>query len=141
MVRNRVGPNAFTIRATSKRLKNKYVGTDILAAILPARAALTECVAAIGPQGKVGVFFDNDPPNVDTTTSYDECPLFFRFHPGRDNAVYHAPHIVATGFKNFRVWAPEGFEFDLEGRIMKDNGGQIIALAGAEVRRKGTRRR
>ncbi|MEX2171689.1 MAG: hypothetical protein WD851_20390 [Pirellulales bacterium] len=90
-----------SIRATSKRLKNKYVGADVLAAILPKSAPLADYVASIGPQGKVGVFFNNFPPGTEFTTSYDECPTFFRFHPGRDDAVYHAPHVVATHFANF----------------------------------------
>ncbi len=124
-----------SIRQTSNRLKGKFVGADILAAIVPVQAAVAAHVAAVGPQANSGVSFDNNPDDL-TKIRKDECPVFVRFHPGRDTGVYCAPHIVATHFANFQCWAPKGIEFSLKGKVLHDNGGHIILLAGAELRLK-----
>jgi hypothetical protein len=129
-----------SIRDTSRRLGNKYVGKDILSAILPQKAPLLDCVAAMSWQGTAGILFGNFPE--DSETSYDRAalPVFCRFHPGRDTADYHAPHVVTNGFPIVMLWSPSGMEFHLKGRFIKA-GGNVIALAGAQIGRPGRKKR
>jgi hypothetical protein len=122
------------IRQKSKHLNGKLVGTDVLGAIIPHKASLAPFVTAIGHQANVGLVFDNSDDEYPMPD--DMCLFFTRFSTGRDTGVYHAPHVVATHFKNFKIWAPPGFAFDLKGKVLLDNGGHVIIFAGAEVRRK-----
>ncbi|MBC7854714.1 MAG: hypothetical protein IAF94_14880 [Pirellulaceae bacterium] len=98
-----------SIRQTSKRLRNRYVGSDILAAIIPREAAMSDRVLVSGPQSNCGMFFDNvgPPPGPPPVISRQECSYFLRYATGRDNGVYAAPHVVAPGFKRTGMWSPQ----------------------------------
>lgn len=91
------------IRRTSKRLNNRYVGQDVLAAVLPIEAVRSDIIVVSDPRGTCGIVFENGdlkPPEVLAAANGNERAVFLRFPKGKNESVYESPHVVAPGYRH-----------------------------------------
>jgi hypothetical protein len=123
-----------SIRQTSTRLRGKYVGKDILAAVIFRKAAISNRVVACIPQAKSGIVFDNDTVMKPVQSQAEpDYSLFLRFRGGRDTGLYATPHIVAPGFKHARGWVNETGEYMLSSRVKGGRNGTASVFFGTTI--------
>lgn len=133
---------ARNIRQTSTEAGGKYVGKDILAAIVPPGAALSNRIAVSFPQTTCGLILTNE--NKKTTWGdSDDTSVFYRFHEGRDDGNYIFPHIVAPGFSNLIAVADpnKGEDITLKFRGRKRPGGFVELTQIKAIRPRNAKRR
>jgi hypothetical protein len=134
-----------SIRQTSRRLNNTFVGQDILAAVMSRNAVMSDDVVAMSTDGKyVSLFTNSDPaPFPDR---YKAC-MFSRFPKDSDGGVYESPHIVAPGFKTaMTLLADDGSAYGIRSLITGvDGAGNVAGFLSPRIERKkpsrGKRRR
>jgi hypothetical protein len=143
-----------SIRQTSIRLKGKLVGQDVLAAVVPISATLSEHVIVMGPRAEHAVTFctTKEHPIPD----YQQASFFMRFPAGNDSGIYEAPHLMCPGLYGPRLWIsgreglqPHGAvnkgeisltvgESMVEGKMLYDKYGFSIGLTNIKARRSDT---
>jgi hypothetical protein len=101
-----ITPLKECIRRTSRRRNHKYVGSDILAAVIQRDAPVSDHVAAQWAQVNGGIIFSNlaaGDPRLDNLSGA-EMSFFYRFSTGRSDGRFVAPCIIAPGFNNLMCW-------------------------------------
>lgn len=125
-----------SIRQTSKRLKHKYVGMDVLAAIIPHDAPLSRHVIVTSLQGDAGFRFTDDPV-IPLEFDQHECSYFLRYSPARDQSVYYAPHIVAPGFQAADMWGRNPDRLNSTGfnvwQKTDEKSGKVVAFRNVQI--------
>jgi hypothetical protein len=122
-----------TIREVSKRLRDRYVGKDILGAAIPRNAALFPNVIAYQIQAKLGYHFSNRDTFAQKPAA-GEAAEFYRFIDGRDGSIYSFPHIVAPGFEIWGTMCDRKTDFNLDGVLMK-RAGRVSGFYDGVLRR------
>jgi hypothetical protein len=124
-----------TIRGVSKRLKGKGVGQDVLVAVLPRAAAISEVVVASAPQAHATFVFTNERRFLRAIPKSTPRVEFFRFAPGGDRGLYTFPNLVAPGFAYSDIVERPRREISFAGQVLEDLAtGRVLALANTRIR-------
>jgi hypothetical protein len=107
-----VGPNqvvdlfADVVRQVSRRLKNKWVGTSLVAVAVPKATAIEDDVAILSPHGRGAMMLSKESVAAlqrgESPASLDRLmrgpsPLFLSFPEGSPTGVYASPSLGCPG--------------------------------------------
>jgi hypothetical protein len=128
-----------SIRQTAKH--ERGVGSDIIAAIIPYTATMSDRVIVTGMQGKNGFVFSNSEIPKQFRHDLSEASIFLRFPEGRDSGVYVAPNIAARGFAYMTPLYPLKGEFRHDFHFRAGPDGKVSAIVASKHERPTRRTR
>lgn len=139
-----MGVLTTSIRQTSKRLHNRWVGKDVLGAILPREAFGAEPVVVRGLQSGRAIICYREQGMDIPPWGAEHCSHFLRYEPKRRVSEFHSPQIVCTDLNQAALWMPDdGRSGALAASICRKYGGVTVQKVCVEVTplRKGRKRK